>query len=159
MGGLIRAAFCAAASALEFFNTLTSDSFEAAWLLYRLVEAPLVGAAFIVDIFCLDLRGLQSSALFVIASSTIPILLEQLPGPFLALLRFFVNFDGFKLKQSYDMAPLGPGCTCGSGSSVMEALYEYNLAPLTTRRDIAMLGLVHRKCMSKICVLIYEREA
>ena len=118
MGGLIRAAFCAAASALEFFNTLTSDSFEAAWLLYRLVEAPLVGAAFIVDIFCLDLRGLQSSALFVIASSTIPILLEQLPGPFLALLRFFVNFDGFKLKQSYDMAPLGPGCTCGSGSSV-----------------------------------------
>ena len=30
------------------------------------------------------------------------------------------------------------------GSSPEEALLEYNLAPLQTRRDIAMLGLIHR---------------
>ena len=35
------------------------------------------------------------------------------------------------------------------GIAPLEALMEFNLAPLATRRDIAMLGLVHRAVLRK----------
>ena len=35
------------------------------------------------------------------------------------------------------------------GIAPLEALMEFNLAPLATRRDIAMLGLVHRAALRK----------
>ena len=36
-----------------------------------------------------------------------------------------------------------------SGINEVEALMEFNLAPLCTRRDIAMLGLIHRTVLGK----------
>ena len=33
--------------------------------------------------------------------------------------------------------------------TTLEALMEFNLAPLSTRRDIAMLGLIHRTVLRK----------
>ena len=36
-----------------------------------------------------------------------------------------------------------------AGLSTLEALMEFNLAPLTTRRDVAMLGLIHRAALKK----------
>ena len=36
-----------------------------------------------------------------------------------------------------------------AGLSDLEALMVFNLAPLTTRRDVAMLGLIHRTVLKK----------
>ena len=35
------------------------------------------------------------------------------------------------------------------GCSELEALMEFNLAPLRTRRDVAMLGVLHRTVLDK----------
>ena len=37
------------------------------------------------------------------------------------------------------------------GATEMEALFDFNLAPLASRRDIAMLGLIHRAVLNKGC--------
>ena len=36
-----------------------------------------------------------------------------------------------------------------SGVTTLEGLMEFNLAPLATRRDMAMLGLIHRTALKK----------
>ena len=35
------------------------------------------------------------------------------------------------------------------GLSPADAVHEFNLAPLSARRDVAMLGLIHRTCLGE----------
>ena len=75
VGGLIRA-FLLSAFELPFI-TLTKLPFSTLVVIWLLLTG--------IDIFCLDFRGLGTSALLLIASSTTPILPGQLPLPPLPL--------------------------------------------------------------------------